>query len=127
MISGMVLGITLDCMINATQLSASKNPKSVQVKFMKYIVLNFHYYLPITGPSPLDRLPPDFLCDAEAAGDQLVAKAVQLIQNKTTNITENFMSIRCKMDGVKFYNRIQSGSFQHRSMAAALWVQCGPG
>ena len=57
----------------------------------------------------------------------MVSKAAQLIQNKTTNITENFMSIRCKMDGGKFYNRIQSGSFQHRSMAAALRVQCGPG
>ena len=56
-----------------------------------------------------------------------MAKAAQLIQNKTTNITENFMSIRCKMDGGKFYNRIQSGSFQHRSVAAALWVQYGPG
>ena len=31
------------------------------------------------------------------------------------------------MDGGKFYNRIQSGSFQHRSMAAALRVQYGPG
>ena len=31
------------------------------------------------------------------------------------------------MDGGKFYNRIQSGSFQHRSMAAALQVQYGPG
>ena len=31
------------------------------------------------------------------------------------------------MDGGKFYNRIQSGSFQHRSMAAALRVQHGPG
>ena len=56
-----------------------------------------------------------------------MAKAAQLIQNKTTNITENFMSIRCKMDGGKFYNRIQCGSFQHRSMAAVLRVQCGPG
>lgn len=56
-----------------------------------------------------------------------MAKAAQLIQNRTTNITENFMSIRCKMDGGKFYNRIQSGSFQHRSMAAALRVQYGPG
>ena len=37
------------------------------------------------------------------------------------------MSIRCKMDGGKYYNRIQSGSFQHRSMAAALRVQFGPG
>ena len=69
MISGMVLGITLDCIINATQLSASKSPKSVQVKSMKYVVLNFHYCLPITGPSFLDRLPPDFLRDVEAAGD----------------------------------------------------------
>ena len=47
-----------------------------------------------TGPSVLSRLPPNFLRDAESAGDRLVAKASQLIQNKTTNITENFMSIR---------------------------------
>ena len=31
------------------------------------------------------------------------------------------------MDGGKFYNRIQSGSFQHTSMAAALRAQHGPG
>lgn len=37
----------------------------------------------------------DFLHDIEAA-DQLVAKAIQLIQNKTTNITDNFTSIRSK-------------------------------
>ena len=37
------------------------------------------------------------------------------------------MSIRCKMDGGKYYNRIQLGSFQHHSMAAALHVQFGPG
>ena len=53
-------------------------------------------------------------------------KAAQLIHNKTTNLCENFMSICCKMDGGKFYNRIQSGSFNHRCMAAALRVQCGP-
>ena len=47
----------------------------------------------ITGPSPLDKLPPNFLHDVEAAGDRLVSKAAQLIQNKTTNITENFMFI----------------------------------
>ena len=70
----------------------------------------------------MDKLPPNFLHDVEAVGDRLVAKAAQLVQNKTTNITENFMSIRCKMDGGKYYNRIQSGSFQHRSMAAALRV-----
>ena len=43
----------------------------------------------ITGPSPLDKLPPTFLHDVEAAGDRLVSKAAQLIQNKTTNISEN--------------------------------------
>jgi len=31
------------------------------------------------------------------------------------------------MDGGKYFNRIQLGSFQHRSMAAALQVQHGPG
>ena len=36
------------------------------------------------------------------------------------------MSIRCKMDGGKFFNRVQSGSFQHRCMATALRVQHGP-
>ena len=30
------------------------------------------------------------------------------------------------MDGGKFFNHFQSGSFQHRSMAAALQVQLGP-
>ena len=56
-----------------------------------------------------------------------MSKASQLVSNKTTNISENFMSIRCKMDGGKYFNRVQSGSFQHRSMAAALRVQYGPG
>ena len=31
------------------------------------------------------------------------------------------------MDGGKYFNRVQSGSFQHRSMAAGLRVQYGPG
>ena len=47
-----------------------------------------------TGAPVLSWLLPNFLHDAESAGDHLVAKANQLIQNKTTNITENFMSIR---------------------------------
>ena len=75
----------------------------------------------------MDKLPPNFLHDVEAAGDTLVAKAAQLVQDKTTNITENFMSIQCKMDGGKYYNRIQSGSFKHCSMAVALHVQFGSG
>lgn len=37
------------------------------------------------------------------------------------------MSVRSKLDGGKFYNRIQSGSFKTRCTAAALRVQIGPG
>ena len=58
-------------------------------------------------------MPPGLL----KVGDRLVSKAAQLLQNKTTNLSENF---RCKTDGGKYFNRIQSGSFKHRCMAAAL-------
>ena len=41
-----------------------------------------------TEPSPLNKFPPNFLYDVEAAGNRLVSKAAQLVQNKTTKITE---------------------------------------
>ena len=119
----MVLDITLDYTIIAIQHFANRSPIYHQVNTHNYH-LSHHYVLLTTEPSPLDKLPPNFLRDVEAAGDRLVAKAAQLVQIRTTNITENFMSIRCKMDGGKYYNRIQSGSFQH---PAALRVQFGPG
>ena len=62
----------------------------------------------------------------DTLADRIVSKAAHLIHNKTTNFCENYMSVRCKMDGGKYFNRIQSGSFQHRCMAAALRVLCGP-
>ena len=121
----MVLDISLDYTATAVQHFASASPVYHQVNTHDYLA---HYYVQhTTEPSRLHKLPPNFLHDVEAARDRLVAKAAQLVQNKTTNITVNFMSIRCKMDGGKYYNRIQSGSFQHRSMAAALRVQFGPG
>ena len=69
----------------------------------------------ITGPSPFDKLPPEFLCHAEATiGDRLVTRAVQLMQNQTAITTKNFMSTRCKMDGMNYITEqlIQSGSFK---------------
>ena len=63
----------------------------------------------------------------ESAGDRLLSKSSQLMGDHTTNLSENYMSLRSKMDGGKFYNRIQSGSFQNRCMAAALRLQIGPG
>lgn len=52
--------------------------------------------------------------------------APQLISNSTSNIAESFMNIRCKFDGGKFFNRIQRGSFQHRTYGAGLRFQLGP-
>ena len=46
------------------------------------------------GSLLLSKPLPSFLHDVESAGDQLVAKAPRLIQNKTTYVTDNFMSIR---------------------------------
>ena len=57
----------------------------------------------------------------------MVNKAAQLIQHQTTNLSESYMSVRSKLDGGKFYNRVQSGSFQTRCTAAALRLQLGPG
>ena len=43
--------------------------------------------------------------------------ASQLVANKTANLTECYMNMRCKFDRGKFYNRIQRGGFQHRCYA----------
>ena len=74
----------------------------------------------------LNDLPPNLLFEVERAGDRLVNKAAQLISNQTTNLTECFMSVRAKMDGGKQINRVQSGSFEHRCMAAGLSLTLGP-
>ena len=81
----------------------------------------------VSTSSRLASLPCGLFVAIQNAGDRIVSKASQLIGNHTSNICENFMSVRGKMDGGKVFNRIQSGSFQHRSMAAALRLQLGPG
>ncbi|XP_065906075.1 uncharacterized protein [Dysidea avara] len=73
-----------------------------------------------------EMMPAGLIQAVDTLADRIVSKAAQLIRNKTTNLCENYMSIRCKMDGGKYFNRVQSGSFQHRCIAAALRVQCGP-
>ena len=57
------------------------------------------------------------LLDIEVLVSRLVAKASQLIGNFTTNLAENWMSIRCKLEGGKVINRSQSGSWAFR-----VWV-----
>lgn len=72
------------------------------------------------------NIPDDLFFQILRAGDRLVSMAPQLISNSTSNIAESFMNIRCKFDGGKFYNRIQRGSFQHRTYGAGLRFQLGP-
>ena len=55
-----------------------------------------------------------------------MSQASQLGSNKATNISENFVNSMENGWG-KYFNRVQSGSFQHQSMAATLRVQYGPG
>ena len=70
--------------------------------------------------SHLESLPSGLFHAIQGANDRIVTKASQLASNHTSNLCENFMSIQSKMDGGKFFNRVQGGLFQHRSMAAAL-------
>ena len=49
----------------------------------KYTYYKINVCIPLcTGSSHLSQLPPNFLHDVESAGDRLVSKASQLIQNK---------------------------------------------
>ena len=78
--------------------------------------------------STYDRknIPDDLFFRIQRAGDRLVSMAPQLISNSTSNVADSFMNIRCKFDGGKFYNRIQRGSFQHRTYGAGLRFQLEP-
>ena len=63
--------------------------------------------------------------DVQLLVSRLVAKADKLIQNFTTNLAENWMQIRCKFEGGKVINRIQSGSWENRCTGAALQKNFG--
>ena len=78
------------------------------------------------GNSSLDSLPSGLYAKVMACGDRLVVLAPQLIQNKTSNLAECYMSVRCCFDGGKYFNKIQRGSFEHSCYGAALRVQNGP-
>ena len=60
------------------------------------------------GDSTVNRksVPDDLFFQVQRSGDRLVSIASQLVSNKTTNLAECFMNIRCKFDGGKFYNRM---------------------
>ena len=68
----------------------------------------------------IDELMVNMPFELDRAGDRLINKASQLIDNQTTNISECYMSVHSKMDSGKQVNRKQSGAFQHRCMVAGL-------
>ena len=76
--------------------------------------------------APLSSLPDGLFRKVLACGDRLVTLAPQVISNLTSNLAECYMAIRTNCDGGKQYNRIQSGSFEHRCYTAGLQVQHGP-
>ena len=45
-----------------------------------------------TTPSVLDKLPPGLYRAIQNAGDRIVSKAAQLIQDETTNLSESYVS-----------------------------------
>lgn len=76
-------------------------------------------------PSVASNLAPGLPNAVAKCADRIVSLAPQLISNQTSNLAENYMSIRCVMDGGKQVNRIQRGSFEHRCSAAGLATQHG--
>ena len=56
------------------------------------------------------QIDPKLLHDVEVLVSRLVAKASQLIDNFTTNLAENWMSIRCKFEARKGLIYSQSGN-----------------
>jgi len=59
-----------------------------------YETLCFFIIFLCIDPMTVEKMSSRFIHNVEVTADFLVSKAKQLIHNKTTKITENFMSIR---------------------------------
>ncbi len=67
-----------------------------------------------------DPLQGEMLYDISKLLQRLADKASRLMGNNTSNLAENWMSIRCKFDGGKKINRCQRGSWHSRCTGAGL-------
>ena len=76
--------------------------------------------------SLINNLAPGLFNAVAKCTDWIVSLAPQLVSNQTSNLAESYMSIRSMMDRGKQFNRVQSGSFQHRCTAAGLATQHDP-
>ncbi len=77
------------------------------------------------GELTATEINPNMYHDIQVILSRLVVKAVQLIDNVTTNLAESWMHVRTKFDGGKVINRSQSGSWEHRCMGAGLQHNMG--
>ena len=77
------------------------------------------------GGETAQKLNPQLMHNIQVIVNRLVSKAGQLIHNLTTNLTEKWMHIRCKFDGGKVVNRIQSGSWESHCYGAGLEKNLG--
>ncbi len=71
------------------------------------------------GITPQD-IDPTLLMHVNKLLNRLAEKADRLIQNNTSNLCENWMSIRCKLDGGKKINRTHRFSWYYRCYGAGL-------
>lgn len=72
------------------------------------------------GGQTAQELTPQIMHDIQVLVSMLVSKAGQLIHNLTTNVAENWMHTRCKFDGGKVVNHVQSGSRENCCYGAGL-------
>ena len=67
----------------------------------------------------------DMLIDISVLLDRMASKATRFLENVTTNLAENWMSIRCKFDGGKQFNCCNRGSWNTRCYGAAIRMNIG--
>ncbi|VDI80112.1 Hypothetical predicted protein [Mytilus galloprovincialis] len=76
--------------------------------------------------NPVSHVDPVLRQDISRLLVRLENKASSLITCQTTNLAENWMSIRAKFDGGKFYNRVNRGSWHARCYGGGLRKNFGP-
>ena len=74
----------------------------------------------------LNNLPVRLLEKVKACGDHLVMLSRQVLDNKTSNLAECYMSIRIVFNGGKQFDCIQSIAFEGQCYTAGLRVQVSP-
>ena len=76
------------------------------------------------GPVPTE-IDTQLMTDIQFLVSRLVMKARKLIRSFTTNLVEGWVQVRCKFNGGKVVNPLQSGSWEHQCCGAGLQQNLG--